>query len=64
MIRAELPEHRFEATGRFGVDSLKAYDVLIPTMCTVTRELLETGDRLKLIQQCGSGLEGVDIPGV
>jgi hypothetical protein len=31
-------------------------------MCTVTRELIETGDRLKLIQQCGSGLEGVDIP--
>jgi phosphoglycerate dehydrogenase-like enzyme len=62
MIRAELPEHRFEATGRFGVDSLKGYDILIPTMCTVTRELLETGDQLKLIQQCGSGLEGVDIP--
>jgi phosphoglycerate dehydrogenase-like enzyme len=62
MIRAELPEHLFEATGRFGVDSLKGYDILIPTMCTVTRELLETGNQLKLIQQCGSGLEGVDIP--
>jgi phosphoglycerate dehydrogenase-like enzyme len=24
--------------------------------------MLETGDRLRLIQQCGSGLEGVDIP--
>lgn len=62
MIRSELPEHQFEATGRFGVDSLKGCDILIPTMCQVTRELLETADRLKLIQQCGSGLEGVDIP--
>ena len=61
MIRSELPEHRFEATGRFGVDSLEGFDVLIPTMCPVTREMLETCDRLKLIQQCGSGLEGVDI---
>lgn len=62
MIQSELPEHQFEATGRFGVDSLKGYDILIPTMCTVTREMMESGDRLKLIQQCGSGLEGVDIP--
>jgi len=62
MIRSELPEHQFEATGRFGLDSLEGFDVLIPTMCPVTREMIETGDRLKLIQQCGSGLEGVDIP--
>jgi phosphoglycerate dehydrogenase-like enzyme len=62
MIRSELPEHQFEATGRFGLDSLEGFDVLIPTMCPVTREMLESGDRLKLIQQCGSGLEGVDIP--
>ncbi len=62
MIRAELPNHQFEATGRFGLDSLEGFDVLIPTMCPVTREMLDTGDRLKLIQQCGSGLEGVDIP--
>lgn len=62
MIRSELPEHHFEATGRFGLDSLKGFDVLIPTMCLVNREMLRTSDRLKLIQQCGSGLEGVDIP--
>lgn len=61
MIRSELPEHQFEATGRFGLDTLEGADVLIPTMCLVTREMLETADRLKLIQQCGSGLEGVDI---
>jgi phosphoglycerate dehydrogenase-like enzyme len=62
MIRSELPQHQFEATGRFGVDSLEGFDVLIPTMCSVTREILGTCDRLKLIQQCGSGLEGIDIP--
>jgi len=32
LIRAELPEHHFEATGRFEVDSLRGYDVLIPTI--------------------------------
>lgn len=62
MIRSELPRHEFVATGRFGLDSLEGFDVLVPTMCRVTPEMLETGDRLRLIQQCGSGLEGVDIP--
>ncbi len=61
LIRAELPEHQFEATGRFEVDSLRGYDVLIPTMCLVTKEMLEDSDGLRLIQQCGSGLEGVDL---
>ena len=61
LIRAELPEHHFEATGNFAVDTLKGFEVLIPTMCSVTQELLETGDQLLLIQQCGSGLEMVDI---
>lgn len=62
MIRRELPQHEFVATGRFGMDSLKGFDVLIPTMSHVTGETLETGDRLRLIQQCGAGLDGVDIP--
>jgi phosphoglycerate dehydrogenase-like enzyme len=61
LIRSELPEHHFDATGRFGVDSLKGYDVLIPTMSPITKEIIEEGDRLRLIQQCGSGLEGVDL---
>jgi phosphoglycerate dehydrogenase-like enzyme len=61
LIRAELPEHHFEATGRFAVDTLKGFDVLIPTMCSVSQELLETGDQLRLIQQCGSGLEMIDL---
>ncbi len=61
MIQAKLPQHHFEATGRFGIDTLKGFDVLIPTMCPATRELLEQGDRLRLIQQCGAGLELVDL---
>ena len=61
MIRAELPAHQFEATGRFGVETLKGVDVLIPTMCTVSPALLNTADRLQLIQQCGAGLEMVDL---
>ncbi|MBI9088975.1 MAG: 2-hydroxyacid dehydrogenase [Desulfobacterium sp.] len=63
MIRSKLPGHSFEATGSFNIASLKGVDVLIPTMTPITREILETGDRLRLIQQCGSGLEGVDIKG-
>ncbi len=61
LIRSELPQHHFKATGRFGVDSLEGVDVLIPTMMRVTREVLRSADRLKLIQQCGAGLEGVDM---
>ncbi len=61
MIRDAVPEHRFEATGGFEVESLEKVDVLIPTMCRVTRKMLEGADRLKLIQQCGAGLEGVDL---
>ena len=61
LIRSGVPEHEFEATGGFHVDTLEGVDVLIPTMTTVTRETLTGCDRLKLIQQCGSGLELVDI---
>jgi phosphoglycerate dehydrogenase-like enzyme len=61
MIRSKLPQHHFEATGRFAVETLKGFDVLIPTMCPATRELLKQGDRLRLIQQCGAGLELVDL---
>ena len=61
LIRARLPAHRFEATGRFTIDTLRGFDVLIPTMSPVSRELLATADRLQLIQQCGSGLEMVDL---
>ncbi len=60
-VRVEFPQHCFTATGKFRIDSLKGIDVLIPTMSPVTEEILDSADRLKLIQQCGSGLEMVDI---
>ena len=60
-IRNELPEHHFTATGRFGLDTLKGFQVLIPTMSSITREMLVEADDLRLIQQCGVGLEGVDL---
>ncbi len=61
LLRAEIPEHQCAATGGFKVDSLKGVDVLIPTMCRITETMLAQSDGLQLIQQCGSGLEGVDI---
>jgi phosphoglycerate dehydrogenase-like enzyme len=60
LIKNELPQHTFEASGHFGFESLKGFDILIPTMSIVGREQLATADRLQLIQQCGAGLEGVD----
>ena len=60
LIKTELPQHSFEASGRFGFESLKGFDVLIPTMSMVGREQLAKADRMRLIQQCGAGLEGVD----
>lgn len=60
-VRRELPEHDFQCTGCFCIETLSGFDVLIPTMSPVTRELLEQCDCLRLIQQCGVGLEGVDL---
>lgn len=61
LVRARLPRYQFDAAGDFRIDTLKGYDVLIPTMCPVTQDILADGDRLRLIQQCGAGLEGVDV---
>jgi len=61
LVRPELPKHEFEVSGRFAMDTLKGFDVLIPTMTTTTRERLEESDRLRLIQQCGAGIEMVDL---
>jgi phosphoglycerate dehydrogenase-like enzyme len=60
-IRKALPEHDFTASGRFAVDSLRGVQILIPTMTAITREMLAEADDLRLIQQCGVGLEGVDL---
>ncbi|MEI7636997.1 MAG: 2-hydroxyacid dehydrogenase [Syntrophus sp. (in: bacteria)] len=61
LLKNELPQHEFEASGRFGFKTLKGFDVLIPTMSTVNRGHLAGCDHLRLIQQCGAGLEGVDL---
>jgi phosphoglycerate dehydrogenase-like enzyme len=61
MIKRELPGHTWVASGRFGFESLRGFDVLIPTMSGVGREHVIEADRLRLIQQCGAGLEGVDL---
>jgi len=61
LLRAALPEHEFVALGNYAPESLLGYDVVIPTMSRLTETLLATTDRLRLIQQVGSGLEGVDI---
>ncbi len=61
LLKAELPEHEFDSLATFVLENLQGYDVLIPTMSQVTEPLLATADRMKLIQQVGSGLEGVDI---
>ena len=37
LIRAEMPEHHFDATGRFAVDTLKCFEVYITTMCSVSQ---------------------------
>jgi len=61
LLRSELPDHQLEATGGFHVASLADTDVLIPTMCPVTADMLAESSPLRLIQQCGAGLEGVDL---
>lgn len=60
-LRAALPEHHIRSSGRFGVESLAGVEVLIPTMASIDATLLATADRLRLIQQSGVGLEGVDL---
>lgn len=60
-LREHCPEFEFEAAGTYQTESLAGYDVLLPTMTKVTAQLLATGDRLRLIQQVGAGLEGVDM---
>ena len=60
-FREALPDVTFVAAGLNPKD-LSGFDVVIPTMSTLDRAVLETADRLQLIQQIGAGLEAVDIP--
>ena len=60
-FREAHPEIDFTASGAYAAESLAGYDVLIPTMADIDAELLATADSLKLIQQMGAGLEGIDM---
>lgn len=61
MIRSKLPQHEFAATGGFDIESVDGFEVLIPTISAVTGEIMDSGRSLQLIQQCGAGLETVDL---
>lgn len=60
-IRQRLPDVEFVASAGHAAESLAGFDALIPGMCKVDAALLATADRLALIQQAGTGLEGIDI---
>lgn len=60
-FRQRLPDVEFVASAGHAAESLAGFDALIPGMAKVNQSLLQTADRLKLIQQAGAGLEGVDI---
>lgn len=59
-FRAALPEVEFVAGG-FNPTSLAGFEVVIPTMSQLDAALIEGADQLRLIQQMGAGLEGVDL---
>ncbi len=59
-FRTALPDVTFTAGG-LNPKSLAGYEVVIPTMSRIDAGLLQTADRLQLIQQIGAGLEGVDL---
>lgn len=60
-LRQRLPDVEFVASAGHAAESLAGFDALIPGMAKVNAQLLDTADRLKLVQQAGAGVEGVDI---
>ncbi|PIJ50270.1 lactate dehydrogenase [Erwinia sp. OLTSP20] len=60
-FRQTLPDVEFIASAGHAASSLAGFDALIPGMAYVTETLLNTADRLQLIQQAGAGLERVDL---
>lgn len=56
-----LPQYQWQAQGGYQIDSLHEFDVVIPTMSSIDATLLADAPKLKLIQQMGAGLEGVDL---
>lgn len=60
-LREQNPDHEFTDLEDFRVESLAGYDVVIPTMTRIEATHIATADRLKLIQQVGAGVEGIDV---
>ncbi|MCB2225701.1 MAG: 2-hydroxyacid dehydrogenase [Desulfarculaceae bacterium] len=61
LLREFLPGHDLVPVGEEELaEACRGADVLIPTMARIPAEVI-TGSSLKLIQQMGVGLEGVDI---
>ena len=60
-FRQAFPDLEFVAANGYDTNNLAGFDVVIPTMTKLTPDLLKTADRLKLVQQIGAGLEGVDL---
>lgn len=62
-IKRRVTEFEFrmqDMAGRPLVEQVTDVDVIIPTMEKITRKIIEAAKKLKLIQQFGVGLEGVD----
>ncbi len=53
-------EFRMQDMSRPLIEQIADVDVIIPTMEKITREIIEAARELKLIQQFGVGLEGVN----
>ncbi|NLJ50423.1 MAG: lactate dehydrogenase [Candidatus Atribacteria bacterium] len=61
-LRKNLPEHEsFQIPSQRVIEEAKDASVIIPTMTRIDRHIIENAPHLILIQQWGSGLEGVDI---
>ena len=61
-LRKNLPEYDSRQVDVHQLpDEIPDSMVIIPTMTRVGRQLIENAPQLKLIQQWGAGLEGVDI---
>jgi lactate dehydrogenase-like 2-hydroxyacid dehydrogenase len=43
------------------IDKIEKCDILIPTMTHIGKDIIEGIKKLKLIQQWGAGLEGIDV---
>jgi len=61
-LRKNLPEHEsYQIPSQRVIEEANDASVIIPTMTRIDHQIIEKAPNLILIQQWGSGLEGVDI---